>query len=97
MSVIIHLEFAVTADDSLVTEILRETLSQTAAFSGNESVRVLQDHRDPSRLIVDMTWESEQAYDAYLAWRQTPEGANRLVSLFDGPPAIRAFDVRLTF
>lgn len=95
MSTTVFLE--VQLRDGLTTEAIesavRETLAQTAAFPGNESLEVLVDDADASRLVVLERWASAAAHDAYVAWRATPEGAaEALGAILAEPPVTRTFD-----
>jgi len=95
MSSTVFFEITTAASAEDVTQILRETLQQTAAFDGNQGVRVLVDDSAPRRLVVEMTWSDLTRYDAYLAWRQTPAGANRLMGILDGAPVTRRFSATI--
>ncbi|AMM19509.1 hypothetical protein AX769_04330 [Frondihabitans sp. PAMC 28766] len=78
MSMTVLLEITLKERTSGAEEILRETLAQTAAFDGNESLEVLLDDDDEQKLVVVEIWETTEHHAAYNAWRQTPEGASRL-------------------
>ena len=56
-------------------EVVAATLAQTAAFPGNDGVEVVVDDADPLRIVCVLHWADQPAYDAYIAWRRTPEGA----------------------
>jgi quinol monooxygenase YgiN len=92
MSFTVLLEFTLKDGAADAAEILRETLAQTGAFAGNESLEVLVDDADEKKLVVVEKWESVEARNAYLAWRSTPEGANRLGELMAAAPAFRTFE-----
>lgn len=89
MTHVVLFELTVGDDVRDADDVLRETLTQTRAFPGNEGVRVLQDAADSRKYVIEIVWESFDRYDAYLAWRQSPEGANRLMSIISGPPVFR--------
>lgn len=78
MSMTVLLELTLRDDAEGAEDIIRETLAQTAAFDGNESLEVLVDDDDPKKLVVVEIWESTAHHAAYDAWRQTPEGASKL-------------------
>lgn len=92
MTFTVLLEFQVKEGSIDVPEILREVLAQTSAFEGNESLEVLVDDADASKLVVVEKWVSVEARNAYVAWRATPEGANRLGSLMAAAPTFRTFE-----
>lgn len=89
MTHVVLFELTVGDEVSNADEILQETLTQTRAFPGNEGVRVLQDAADARKYVIEITWASFDRYDAYLAWRQSPEGANQLMSIISGAPVFR--------
>ena len=72
------LELTLRERTSGAEEILRETLAQTAAFAGNESLEVLIDDDDDRKLVIVEIWETTEHHTAYNDWRQTPEGASKL-------------------
>lgn len=91
MSNIVHFEFEIAADAANADAIIHATLTQTAAFAGNEGIRLLTDDNNPSRILVEETWVDLAHYDAYLAWRATAEGANELGSILARPTSSRRF------
>ncbi len=91
MSTIVFLETTLKDDADGVDGIVRETLAQTIEFDGCEALRVVRDDADPTSLVVIETWETTAAHDAYVAWRATPEGANRLGQILAKPPVTRVF------
>jgi len=92
MTFTVLLEFQAKDGAEDVPGILREVLSQTRAFAGNEGIEVLIDDADPSRFLVVEKWESVPARDAYVAWRATPDGANRLGAIMASAPSFRTFE-----
>lgn len=91
MSTTVILELSLRPDAEGVDEIIRETLAQTAAYEGSESLEVIVDDEDPTKVLVIEKWTTTAAHDAYAAWRQTPEGANRLPSISAAPGVKRIF------
>ncbi|WIE75163.1 antibiotic biosynthesis monooxygenase family protein [Curtobacterium sp. MCSS17_007] len=79
------------AQDAIESAI-RDTLAQTAAFPGNESLEVLVDDTDPLHLVVLERWTTAADHDAYVAWRATDEGApTALAAVVAAPPITRTF------
>ncbi|RKR76587.1 putative quinol monooxygenase [Frondihabitans australicus] len=78
MSMTVLLEITLKPDAEGADDIIRETLAQTAAFDGQESLEVLVDDDDPNKIVVVEIWESTAHHAAYDAWRKTPEGASKL-------------------
>ena len=93
MSITVFLEVQLRPDavGAEAEGAIRETLAQTAAFDGNEGLEVLVDDADPTRVIVVEKWTTAGHHDAYVAWRQTPEGAAALATVLAGPPVTRTF------
>ena len=91
MSTTVLLEVTIKEGATDVESILRETLAQTAAFAGNESLEVLIDDDAPQQYVVVEKWATSADHDAYLAWRGTPDGATRLGEIVAGPPTTRTF------
>ena len=99
MSTTVFLEVRLREDLSSETieSAIRQTLAQTAEFPGNESLEVLVDDADASRLVVLERWASSADHDAYVAWRATPEGrAEALAAILAEPPVTRTFDRSIT-
>ncbi|MCU1526828.1 MAG: hypothetical protein JWP75_591, partial [Frondihabitans sp.] len=92
MSTTIFLEVALRDDAADVEEIIRETLAQTTAFPGCESLEVLIDDADPTKYIVVEKWATTADHDSYIAWRGTPEGRSRLGEILAAPPVTRQFE-----
>jgi heme-degrading monooxygenase HmoA len=44
-------------------------LAAARAFPGFREVRIIRHKDDPCRFLFVQRWESEAAYDAYIAWR----------------------------
>lgn len=74
-----------------VQTAIRETLAQTQARQGCESLEVLVDDADPTRLVVVERWTTTADHDAYAAWRTTPEGASALGAVLAAPGTKRIF------
>jgi quinol monooxygenase YgiN len=72
-------------------DVIRETLRATRAFDGCQSVDVLVDTDDPTRVVLLERWDSLQSDSAYRAWRATPEGASTLGTVLAQPPALTRF------
>jgi quinol monooxygenase YgiN len=91
MTVFLEVQLRPDAVGAEADGAIRETLVATAAFDGNEGLEVLVDDADPTRVIVVEKWATAGHHDAYVAWRQTPEGAAALGSVLAGPPVTRTF------
>jgi heme oxygenase (mycobilin-producing) len=93
----ILLELPLKPDVENIDEILNFDLPATAAYAGNESTEVLSDDTRPDMLFLLTRWSTMEAYEAYFAWRQSPEGATRLHEIAAGAPTIHRFHTHLHF
>ncbi|WP_416393766.1 MULTISPECIES: putative quinol monooxygenase [unclassified Curtobacterium] len=97
MTVLLEVQLRTDVPTETVEAAIRETLAQTAAFAGNESLEVLVDDADASRVVVLERWTTSADHDAYVAWRGTAEGAaNALAAVVAAPPVTRTFDRTIT-
>ncbi len=48
---------------------LLESLSETRAFEGCESLETYVDQVDPDRVYLWEKWETRENYEQYIAWR----------------------------
>lgn len=92
MTFTVFLEMTVRPDAEDAADIARDVLSQTAARDGIESLEVLVDDADPLKWVVIEKWASVDARNDYVAWRATPEGANRLGDIAAAAPVFRTFE-----
>ena len=68
-----------------------EVLPDTRAFDGCGSVSLVVNRDDPTQAMLVERWESQDKYDAYVAWRASL-GDERLGAMLAGPPSNRSFD-----
>lgn len=92
MSTTVFLEVTLKDGATEIESIIRETLAQTAAFDGNEGLEVVIDDADPTKCVVIERWATSAQHDAYVAWRATPDGRNRLGEILAAPPVTRTFE-----
>jgi quinol monooxygenase YgiN len=97
VAVTILLELPLRPDAENVDEVLHFDLPATAAYPGNEGTEVLSDDARPGMLFLLTRWSTPEAYEAYFAWRQSPEGRTRLNEIAAGPPTIQHFHTYLRF
>ena len=62
---------------------LPDAIKETAAFPGFGSIRIV---RDQNRVLFIETWDSEAAYDAYIAWRSSTGMMDAMAGLLAAPP-----------
>jgi len=70
--------------ESVITRLLVDT----RAFDGCIALDVTRDLTDPTHFVFLERWDSAGAYQAYAAWRATPEGSSGLRELLVEPPRI---------
>ena len=69
-------------------ELIRDVLTATRAFAGNEGIEVIIDAKDPAHVLIVEHWESMAADTAYREWRASPEGASALGTILAGRPVL---------
>jgi quinol monooxygenase YgiN len=97
VTVTILLELPLRPDAENVDEILCFDLPATAAYPGNEGTEVITDDTRPNLVFLLTRWSSMEAYEAYFAWRQSPQGRTRLNEIAAGAPAIHRYRSHLSF
>ena len=70
-----------------------DMLKDTKKMAGFRNIRVLKHKTDPNQVIFIEEWESEDAYNAYLAWRAKDGGANALAEALTSPPKMEVWPV----
>jgi len=56
-------------------------IRESSQFPGFRSMRVVQHKDDPARLLLIELWDSEIAYNRYIAWRTERGDMERLAQL----------------
>lgn len=69
-------------------EVLRRELPRTRAFDGCESVTVVQDRDDPTRVLAVERWVSLDADAAYRTWRAGEGAITEMPSLVARAPRL---------
>ncbi|WP_157219416.1 putative quinol monooxygenase [Flavisphingomonas formosensis] len=62
---------------------LPEAIKETATRPGFGSIRIV---RDETRVLFIETWDSEAAYDAYIAWRTETGMMDMMAQILAEPP-----------
>lgn len=65
-----------------------ETLKDTARQPGFRDIRIVQNRDDPNRVLIFETWDSEQAYADYMAWRNQRGDFEAFSDMLTGPPEV---------
>lgn len=81
----------------IIDEVLRHDLPHTASYPGNEVTEVIRAEENSDILVLLTKWSTCEAYEAYSAWRRTPEGATRMAEIVSGPPTFQRFSSYMTF
>lgn len=78
------------ASDATVVEVLHANMTEARGFEGCLGVEALVDLKDPSKVTLITRWESQEANNTYLAWRQGDgaAGATRFRALLAGVPTV---------
>lgn len=66
---------------SAFLEGLPGLVRESSQFPGFRSMRVVQHKDDPTRLLLIECWESQDAYDRYIAWRTERGDMERLADV----------------
>ncbi len=93
MSILVLLE--IEAKDGQVDEMIRvlaDTLGDTRARQGCESVTVHRDQAKPNTVLLVERWATREDDDAYRAWRAGDGAVAAMAPLVAGGRAIRYFD-----
>ncbi|MFD6063820.1 antibiotic biosynthesis monooxygenase family protein [Rhodococcus wratislaviensis] len=97
MAITILMKMPLRPDADNIDEVLRHDLPATAEFEGNEGTEVITDNSEPHTLYLLSRWSSDDAYEKYSAWRQSPEGVTRLGEISSGAPTFRKFHTYMLF
>jgi quinol monooxygenase YgiN len=93
MSLLVVLELqAVEGGGDELIAMLRDTLGDTRARQGCESVTVHRDAGRPDAVVLIERWASREDDAAYRAWRAGDGAVPALGPLLAAAPAIRYFD-----
>lgn len=72
---------------------LRELLPDTRSHDGCIGVETIRDQDDPDTIVLVGKWRSRGHYEKYLAWRRESGAVDKFVTLLEGPPKFRYFDL----
>lgn len=94
MTTLVMLEAKVKADSvETLRALMVAAFPDTRAFAGCVNLASYVSQDDPHTFIFVEQWTSRDAYERYLAWRTENGTLAQLMSLLDGPPLIRYFDL----
>ena len=69
-------------------------LADTRAREGFESIEVLVDQDDPTRVFLWEKWTERAHQEAYVAWRMETGSEEALASFVSGPPIFTHMETR---
>ncbi|MEN8375683.1 MAG: antibiotic biosynthesis monooxygenase family protein [Gemmatimonadota bacterium] len=78
--------------DQLVAA-LRELLPDTRARDGSIEILAHQGQDDRDNIVLVDRWETRDAFDSYMEWRQETGVLDQLLAACVGPPSIRFYDI----
>lgn len=89
-AVILNAQLRSTASDPSAVEVIHGMLTETRDFNGCLGVETFVDTKDATKITIIERWESKEANNAYLAWRQADgaAGAQRFGGLLAGAPSM---------
>jgi quinol monooxygenase YgiN len=67
---------------------LQEMLKDTKNFPGFRNIRVVRHKTEPNQVIFIEEWDSEDAYNKYIAWRTESGAMEALGSALTAPPKL---------
>ncbi len=98
MAVTVLLDFHVRPDQlSTAESVITRLLPDTRGFAGCIALDVTRDLSDSTHFVFLERWDSVEAYEAYEAWRMTPEGRSGLRDLLVEPPRVTQLRVDSAF
>jgi len=93
MSILVLLELeAVDGKADEMVAVLRESLVDTRARQGCESVTVNRDHDRPNTVLLVERWARREDDTAYREWRAGDGAVAAMAGLVGGRPTIRYYD-----
>ncbi|MDM8010929.1 MAG: antibiotic biosynthesis monooxygenase [Parasphingorhabdus sp.] len=72
---------------------LPETVKDTAKRPGFRDLCVVRHATDPSRLMFIETWDSEQSYHDYIAWRTERGEMDGMSAILAEPPQLDVWPI----
>jgi quinol monooxygenase YgiN len=67
---------------------MAEAIKDTAKFPGFRAIRILRHKDDPAKVMLIEDWDSEDAYDSYIAWRTQRGDIDSLSEVMATPPML---------
>jgi quinol monooxygenase YgiN len=65
-----------------------EMLKDTANRTGFRDIRVVRHRDDPNRILIFETWDTEQSYAEYMAWRTERGDFESFGAMLAGAPEV---------
>ncbi len=76
-------------------QAMPKTLEATGVFAGFRDIRLLRHKDNPNRVIMIEEWDSVEAYQAYVAWRQESGAMDGFADLLAAAPKLDFWTTRV--
>jgi quinol monooxygenase YgiN len=93
MATLVILELkAKTEHIEAVKSFLNARLPETRAYKGCQSITAYVNTDDGRTVVAVEHWDTQEAYQKYLAWRTETGVMAQLADMIEGSPSIRFFE-----
>ena len=93
MSVMVLLDTQIKSEEiSNMKSFLDETLPDTRAYDGCQSLDVYFNTEDTGNMVMVEFWDSRAHYEKYFNWRTETGVLDKVGAMLAEPPIIRYFD-----
>ena len=70
---------------------LPEMIKDTAKRPGFRRISIVESKDDPNEIMLIEVWESEKAYNDYIAWRTDRGDMDQVAGALSAPPVMRVW------
>jgi quinol monooxygenase YgiN len=81
--------------DAFCRDMLPQLLKQTSAFEGVQSVQAVRQQGDPNRVLFIDTFDSVEASQKYIAWRESRGDLAMLSGLLTKPAVMNVWPINI--
>ena len=75
------------------TALLTEKFKVTRTFDGFQTIDLTYNVEDPNNWVITELWDTKEAYQKYLQFRQTDGTLDEVGAVCVGAPSVRIFDI----
>jgi quinol monooxygenase YgiN len=75
------------------TALLTDKFKVTRTFDGFQTIDLTYNVDDPSNWVITELWDTKEAYQKYLQFRQTDGTLDEVGAVCVGAPSVRIFDI----